>query len=636
MKEGKPMRRVRYLFPLVLLLALVVSPVLAPAQAQSKTLVWDQYDVFINVLPNGDLRVTERQTIAFTSGTFSFGFAVIPLDRTNGIYDVAINEPSGPVYQEVNYGTDPYTFYTNQSGNEIEIRWLFPPVANETRTYDLSYTVKGAVRIYDSGDKLQWMAIDNERDFPIRNASVQVSLPDGAQFLDIDSAGVAAEWQQSEDRRTVSYVATESMSPTETFEIGVEFTHGVIPAGPPSWQTAYDQETYYDLNVRPLLTLGVGVVAALIGLGGPLLVYLLWYSRGRDPKVGPVPEYIEQPPDDLPPGLLGSLIDEQADMQDIVASIVDLARRGFLKIEEKEEKGFFGIASKEFVFRKADGADESELRPYERRLMKGIFPGNRKVRELTDMRNKFYTKLPKIQEDLYKELVTEGLFKSRPDKTRSRWAGLGIFGLVIAFILGIALSALAQYAVTFPCLAVGFGLGGVALMIMGRHMPAKSVKGAEAAAKWMAFRNYLTSIEKMTDLEKAGSLFEGYLPYAIAFGMNQSFVSKFARLADTPAPGWYVPYPRSYGRVSGGSGRGLAKEMPAGTSAPGGLQEMSDSMAGGLQSMSDGLTSMLNSTGRILRSAPSSSGTSGGGGGGFSGGGFSVGGGGGGGGRGFG
>lgn len=629
------MRRARYLFPLILLLSLLLSPWLTPAQAQSKTLVWDQYDVFINVLPNGDLRVTERQTITFTSGTFSFGFAVIPLDRTNGIVDVQVSEPSGPVYQQVDYGTEPYTFYTNRSGDEIEIRWLFPPVANESRTYDLSYTVKGAVRIYDAGDKLQWIAIDSERDFPIRNASVEVNLPAGAQFLDIDSAGVAAEWQQTEDRRTVRYAASEPLSPSRTFEIGVEFTHGVIPATAPAWQAAYDQDTFYDLNVRPILTLAVGVVAALIGLGAPLLVYLLWYSRGRDPKVGPVPEYIEQPPDDLPPGVLGSLIDEQADMQDIVASIVDLARRGHLQIEEKEEKGFFGITSREHIFHKIEGADGSDLRPYEKRILTGIFPGNRRQRDLSDMRNKFYKRLPRIQEDLYKELVTEGLFKGRPDKTRSRWTGLGIFALVMAFILGIGLAALAQYAATFPCLAAGFGLGGVALMIMGRHMPAKSVKGAEAAAKWMAFRSYLAQIEKMTDLEKAGNLFEQYLPYAIAFGLNQSFVTKFARLADTPAPGWYMPYyPRPYVGAPGGRGRGLASEVPTGEAEPGGLQGMSDSMAGGLQSMSDGLTSMLNSTGRILRSAPSSSGTSGGGG--FSGGGFSVGGGGGGGARGFG
>lgn len=626
------MRRVRFL--VLLALAATLLGTVGPAQAQSKTLVWEQYDVFLNVLPNGDLRVTERQTIDFTAGTFTFGYRSIPLGKTEGITDFAITEPGGPTYRQTDYSIEPSTFWVDQKGDEVEVRWNFPPTEGSQRTFDVSYTAKGAVRIYDSGDKLQWIAIDSERDFPINNAVVQVTLPEGASFLDIDSAGVEAEWAQGESGRTVRYVAQRRLSPADTFEIGVEFTHGIVAADTPSWQAAHDQDEFYDLNVRPMLTLGVGVLAALIGLGGPILVYGIWYTRGRDPNVGPVPETLSTPPDELPPGVLGSLIDEQADMKDVIASIVDLARRGYLVIEEIEKKGLLGFGSQDFTFRRTDKS-ESDLRSYEKRILKGIFGSHRQERKLSSLRNSFYRHLPKIQEDLYKELVREGLFKRRPDTTRKLWTGIGVAAIVLAFLGGIVLVPLAQYAGTFPCLAVAFGLGGISLLIAGRFMPVKSPKGAESAAKWEAFRNFLSRIEQMTDLGEASDQFEKFLPYAIAFGMNQSFVTKFARMADTPAPGWYVPYPRRRGYAGGSGGGGLAKEMPAGAGAgSGGLQSMSDSMAGGLQSMSDGLTTMLNSAGRIMRSAPSSSGSSGGGG--FSGGGFSGGGGGGGGGAGFG
>jgi hypothetical protein len=627
------MRRHRTL--ILLILATVLLVIALPASAQSKTLVWDRYDVFLNIQPNGDLRVTERQAINFGNGPFTYGYAIIPLDKTGPITNIAVSDADGHTYQQTDYSIEPYTFWVDQSGNELELRWYFPPVENATRSYDLSYTAKDAVRIYDSGDKLQWIAIDNQRDFPINQATVTVNLPPGASFLDIDSAGVEANWQQGDNGQSVQYVAQRRMSTSDRFEIGVEFTHGIVPAEPPAWQAEVDRQEFYDLNVRPALNLGVGLLAVLIALGGPLLVYLLWYTRGRDPNIGPVPDTISEPPDTLSPGVLGSLVDEQADMQDIVATIVDLARRGYLKIEETEEKGFFGLSSKDFVFRKTDQS-EGDLRRYEKRIMNGIFPGNRKERELSSLRNKFYKKLPKIQDDLYQELVDNGLFKRRPDKTRAKWTGIGIVALVLTFVLGILIVPLSQYAGAFPCLAVSLGMGGVALMVAGRFMPVKTVKGAEATAKWNAFKNYLAQIDKMSDMGNAAELFEKYLPYAIAFGMNQSFVNKFARLADTPAPGWYIPYyPRgaSVGR-SGAGGGGLAKQVPAGAGSPGGLQGMSDSLGGGLQSMSDGLTTMLNSAGRVLRSAPSSSGSSGGGG--FSGGGFSGGGGGGGGGRGFG
>lgn len=628
------MRRIRIMVLLLLAFSLLIS--VAPVEAQSKTLYWERFDVFLNVLPNGDLRVTERQTINFTSGTFTFGFAVIPLDKTEGIVDVNISEPdSGRVYRQTDYSIEPYTFWADQVGDELEIRWYFPPTNNTTKTFDLSYTVKGAVRIYSSGDKLQWIAIDNERDFRVDNSTVQVTLPEGASFIDIDSAGVLAEWQQADEGRTVRYVAQNSLSPRDTFEIGVEFTHGIIPASQPNWQGEFDQEFYFDQNVRPILTLGVGAIAVLLALGGPLLVFILWYTRGRDPKVGPVPERLSQKPDDMPPGLLGSLIDEQADMQDIVATIVDLARRGYLTIKEKEEKGFFGLGSTDFIFERSNKTD-SDLLDYERRILRGIFSGSGNTRKLSDLKNKFYKRLPKIQDSLYQELVDQEYFKRRPDRTRGLWTGLGIAGIVLAFLAGFVLVPLAQYSGAFPCLAIALGIGSLSMVVVSRYMPAKSVKGSEAAAKWQAFRDYLRDLEKLEELENAGEIFEQFLPYAIAFGMNQSFVNKFARVTDTPAPGWYVPYPRR-GLATSGGGRGLAGDMAAGSAAGrGGLQGMSESMGGGLQSMSDGLTTMLNSAGRIMRSAPSSSGSSGGFGGGFSGGGFSGGGGGGGGGRGFG
>lgn len=616
-----------------LLILLAVTLVLAPAASAAplaKSLVWDSYQVFLTIQPNGEVQVLERQTITIEDGVFSFGFAVIPLDKVERLEGIQIREPNGRVYQLVDYSNEPYTYYVNHLGNEVEIRWNFPPAGpGETRTFDLVYTAVGAVRIYDSGDKLQWIAIDNERDFPIREATVVVNLPPGAQFQLIDSAGVRTRWTTSPDRRSVTFVAEEPLSPSDFLEVGVEFTHGVVPAVPPSWQAEVDRAEFYDLNVRPWVNLFLILAAAVLGIGGPLGVYLLWYTRGRDPQVGPVPEYVTEPPPGVRPGLLGTLVDEQADMRDVVATIVDLARRGYLTIEEVEDRGFLGIASQDFVFRQGPG-DGSELTPYEKRILKGIFSGGLAKRRLSDLRNRFYKHLPGIQEDLYEDLVRQGFFKRRPDRVRRLWSVLGGVALGMAFMGSIFLFPLAELAGAVYCLVGALFATGVALLVGSRFMPVKTRKGAEAAAQCRAFKTYLERIDRLTDLEGAKDLFERYLPYAIAFGLQQSWVRKFARLEDVPAPRWYIPH--TMGRPVAAGGGKLASPAPLGEGS-GGLQSMSEGMAGSLQSMSDGLTRMLNSTSRVLSTAPSSSGT---GGGGFSSGGFSVGGGGGGGGRGFG
>ncbi len=636
------MRRLKNILFLTALLILLSASVFSGASAQSKTLYWDRYDVSLTVLPTGELQVVERQAITFTSGTFTFGFREIPLDKTEGIYNVSISEPGVGQYRN-DYSGDPYTFYTEQTGGRLAIRWYFPPAANTTMTFDVSYTVRGAIRIHDEGDRLQWFAIDSERDFPVMDSNVTVTLPAGASFLeDPDSAGARMAWEISGDGSSVTYVAQSSISASNVIEIGVAFTHGVIPADVPSWQAAVEKDEFFDLKVRPWLTLGIGAVALMIAIGGPLLVYLLWYVRGRDPKIGPVPEYLSEPPDDLPPGILGTLVDEQADMRDIVASIVDLARRGYMRIEETEKSGFAGYKSVDHTFY-LEHKSTDDLTAFELVLLDSIFPGRSRKKKLKDLRNKFYTNLPDLERELYKEMVRRKFFKRRPDQVRASWKGFGILLIAMACIGGVIAMSIAQFAQIVMCIFLAMGITAVSMLLTARHMPAKTAAGAEAAARWSAFKEYLTRIEKLTDIQEAGDKFERFLPYAIAFGMNKSWMHKFSTLTETPAPGWYIPvggWGVGPGSASGtGSSGGSVRGAPA---SRGGLQGMSDSLGGGLQNMSDGLTQLLNSTGGVLSSRPApssgSGGFSGGGfsGGGFSGGGFSGGGGGGGGSAGFG
>jgi hypothetical protein len=55
-----------------------------------------------------------------------------------------------------------------------------------------------------------------------------------------------------------------------------------------------------------------------------------------------VPEYITDPPDTLPAGVVGTLVDEHADVKDIVATIFDLAERGAIRMEEKTKPWLAG------------------------------------------------------------------------------------------------------------------------------------------------------------------------------------------------------------------------------------------------------------------------------------------------------
>jgi uncharacterized membrane protein len=619
-----------------LLVLMVLAGLTVSATAQTKSLYWNRFDVDVSVQLNGDLQVVETQEITFEGGPFHYGYATIPGQYLTDITNIQVSEGNRR-YQQSASGQE-YTFKSGWDKGDLWVRWYFPYTSNSSHTFTFSYTVQGAVRRYSDGDEVRWMAVPGDHDYLIRKSQVTVHLPEGVTLNKgtgvggyvVATDGVPADVTVGTDQRTVTAVAKQSLDPGQFLAVGVKFTPGVIGGGKPSWQAAYDRKANWDATSRPILNLILGVLGFVSLAGVPLGVYLLWYTRGRDPHVGLVSDYLAEPPEDVPPGVVGTLVDEKADMQDVVATLIDLARRGYLTIDEEVEKGFAGLTThRDFVFERTD-KDWNDLHDYELVLLRKLFGGH-DSRRMSELKNKFYTVLPQIRNGLYDAMVDAGYFSRRPDRTRMIYTVLGVFGAIVGVGLGIFVSSLwAQWVDTIWCPAVGLVIGGIGLAVVGQAMPSKTKKGAEAAARWGAFRAYLKEIERYTDLEQATELFERYLPYAIAFNLERRWVQKFARVETTPIPGWYFPYwvGRHGGRyttTSTGGGIGEGGARPS-------VQGMSDGLAGGLQSMSDGLVSMFNSVGKTFTSAPSSSGR----GGGFSGGGFSGGGSSGGGSRGFG
>src|SRR5262245_46896470 len=178
-------------------------------------------------------------------------------------------------------------------------------------------------------------------------------------------------------------------------------------------------------------------------------------------------------------------------MKDILATLIDLARRSYIVIEQTQESHLGGLMhNTEFVFHLRTDNPGTELHPYERSLITGIFPGNRQETTLTSLKNRFYTSIPTIKSGLYSELVTGGYFVRSPETTRNIWLGAGIGVLIVA---GLIVYGLLQIKNGLWLYLPGFGIGFTGLVMLGfaSFMPAKTPKGAQDAAKWKAFRTYL-------------------------------------------------------------------------------------------------------------------------------------------------
>ncbi len=608
-------------------LALLVIPQVG---AQDQSLYWNRWDVEIDLLTNGDMRVVETHEVTFTSGQFRFGYLTIDMSRLENISDVSV-AVDGYALRYSSMQT-PGTFAVATDGDSFEIEYFFPnpPVEDATRLIQIAYTVSGATRYYEGGDQLYWEAV-GALGWPIHSTTVTVNLPPGADMHDpvsrAECYGLPCDISISESGDHVVFQRTGRADGNTPFEVRVQFPSGVLTGTRADWQDAFDRQRSYDESVRPWLNLLFCTLGMILVIGGPAGVFVLWRTRGRDPEIGPVPEYLSEPPSELPPAIVGTLVDEKADLQDVMSTLVDLARRGYLTMEEKQEQGFFRNTTS-FVFERTEKPAD-DLREYERIMLKGIFRGKKRC-TLDSLKQKFYTSIPRIQDQLYKEVVREGFFTAEPDDVRGVWSGIGAVLLVLGlFAIFFVPGALGNVADTLVLVPVGLAVTGVVMVIAGNFMPAKTRKGAEQAALWKAFRTYLSNIRRYhADLTEVTDQFDRYLPYAVAFGLDKSWTNTFSRVPSTPIPYWYYPY--GYRRVHhggigsavGGAHGNLADQIAR--PGVGGLQGVSDRMAGSLQDMSSGLTKMLNSASSTLSSRPQSSGSSGGGG--WSGGGFSGGG----------
>ncbi len=564
-----PARRVPRLTILLVLAAAILPALLATPQhaaAQMKAVEWARFDVTLDLREDGSYHVTERQQIDFEGGPFRGGFREIPLARTDDIGNVRVSEEAagGPRRYEpvpaARYDEDPNTYTVQRTTSHLRVEWGFEPAISETRTFLVEYDVIGALRIYLDNDppnqQIWWTAFGEELTAvaPVREATLKLQLPEAVDVAQTVVAPGEPE-DHTSDGRVWTWEASD-LTAGEAFEARLQFPP-LVQAEVPAWQRTDDErrrreeETEARGAVLNVMFLGAGL---LLAIGGGLGVYGLWYTRGRDPHTGLVADFIPQPPDDLAPGAAGTLLDERADEPDVVATLVDLGHRGVIKIEETATEGVFGFGGgHDFALTLLQ--DNPQVAPFEADLLRALFGAD--LREgtktrLSEAKGNFEAVKPALKEHLYAELVRRGYFPRSPEVTRSRWRTFGTVALVLVVIGGCVGAGMVADVAPFVWLPIVV-VASLALLLtrLSAAMPRKTPAGAEAAAKWRAFRKYLDSIERYERLDEAKDIFDKYLPYAIAFGLERDWVRKFASV-QAPVPAWYG---------GGGSGGGFGGEI---------------------------------------------------------------------------
>ena len=417
-----------------------------------------------------------------------------------------------------------------------------PDARDADRTIIIRYRVRNAIRFFYKSsevgelDELYWNVTGNAWTMEIDSAHARVVLPETVRpTQSAVYTGYASSTQTNaviqRDGNEVDFATTQGLPPYAGMTVAVGWPAGAI-AGRPS--EAY-QRLVAALRWTPLLI--------------PFLVFFFAYKRwdrkGRDPVEDSfVVRY--EPVDGESPAELGTLVDNKADMEDITATLVDLAVRGYIHITELTEKHLFGLTrSTDYqldILRKR--SDWKDLKPHEVSYLDALGQSaasdaySMKVSELT---NRFYKYLPEIKNAIYDRLVEVGYYVERPDRTLGKSIGIAV---LVTFVLGgLTMLSFARAWILFEpvALIIATVASAIILVVFAVIMPARTAEGAHARAATLGFKEFLSRVEedRYKRMITSPELFEKYLPYAMAFGVEEKWANAFKDIYREP-PQWYT------------------------------------------------------------------------------------------------
>jgi hypothetical protein len=329
--------------------------------------------------------------------------------------------------------------------------------------YTIVYRVEGALNGFADHDELYWNAIGTQWQVTMEHASVTVSAPAAISRVACYAGPLGSTTPCASSRadgRTAFFAAT-NLSRNQGVTGVVGFPTGVVPAPRPVLDERWSLARAFAATPGTLAVAGGVLLAVLLVLG-----WLLGMT-GRDrrdrrpggtpaPVAGAVAE--SAPPEGIRPAQARLLVDEVVRPVAVTASLVDLAVRGYLRIEELP---YHPGRGPDWRLVKLKAPDE-DLLGYERVLLDGLFASRRaedaEVVRLSDLEEQFYDRFERVRMWLYRDAVQRRWFTERPDKVRRRWV---VRGLAVT-IVGAALTPLVVWLTQFGLAAIPILLAGPA------------------------------------------------------------------------------------------------------------------------------------------------------------------------------
>lgn len=489
---------------LLILVFFTVSPVLAE-EIQN-------YETSITI--NNDASVNVQEKILYNFGSLQRHgiFRDIPYKYSarGGTYTVKISDIS--VFDEKGIN---YQFTTSTENNNLKIKIGDPnSYVSGQKTYIINYKVKKAINYFTDYDELYWNVIGGDWAVNINKSSVVINVPknnDTTYKCLYGILGSKKECLVEKQGNQLKIEHNQVLSPKEYLTIIVGIQKGILYE-PSTIEYLIDKIMDNIIFFLPFLVF--------------IFLFIKWFKQGRDPEGKGIIIAQYEPLKDLSPLEAATLINENYDIKNVPAEIINLAIKGHIKIEKQEKKHIFDRI--DYLLIKTKENDDS-LNKTEKALLLRIFMGN-KQRLLSKITPEDIRSLGK---KIIESLTNKGYFETNPSKIKTPYIIVGVLLMLLSPTVESIFGAIG---------IVCFLINGIIIIVFGIIMPKKSIKGVEAKEYLLGLKKYisLAEIERIkfhNAPAKTPEHFETLLPYAMIFGLEKEWAKQFESL--TYSPTWY-------------------------------------------------------------------------------------------------
>ncbi len=375
-------------------------------------------------------------------------------------------------------------YESKTSGGYRDLKIYIPDAVDTTRTVEIGYIVRNGIRYFEDHDEFYWNVTGNDWPVPIDHAEAHVYLPKAAagRLRAQAFTGVYGSAQRDATSEIngadVAFETTNPLPMRGGMTIDIFIPKDILKE--PGALTRF----FWFLGSNPVVFLPFVTFGVMFGL---------WWYKGRDPDPGRSVAPMYEPPPGVSPAEAGTLIDDTIHPRDITSTIVDLAVRGYVKIEETVDTTLLIFHSKDYVFHSLKPATEWKgLAPHERVMMENIFAGGQETK-LSSLKNRFYTAIPIIQQDIKAALKNKGMYLLDPDSANG-YSVVAVLVIVTPFLI----AQFTGYKQVFNSVVLLIACGIVSAIIwwlFARQMSAKTLQGGRTRVAVLGFQEFMNRVD---------------------------------------------------------------------------------------------------------------------------------------------